>query len=234
MISHSRSVGSRYRKQRFPRPDRRRTVAAFDASCVDDDYDSGDENCYSLTKRPREHDSPNLPMNRSVKQGLKSIETKTAAVQSFSRVDKRARDEHNEQERSRRRELAVIYELIRCSLVPEDLKRLDHGSQAKSISKLSYPQVLQIAYHVVKEEQHHLLLLEQTINDIKRLEKELARAGLHVPPRPPYPSITDCYKKVVTVVDEVLRHDKSARTPNGVYDMTPAQRAAQGDEELFT
>ncbi|BHF79373.1 hypothetical protein SprV_0702249300 [Sparganum proliferum] len=149
-----------------------------------------------------------------------------------SRIDKRARDEHNEQERSRRRELAVIYELIRCSFSQEDLRHLGPGNAPKSIDKLSYPQVLQIAYHVVREENHNLQLFERTLAEIKRIEKEFLRVGLPVPARPAYPSITETYRKVVNIVDNLLKHDKAARSIDGSYETTPAQRAALGDYQL--
>ncbi|VDP87662.1 unnamed protein product [Echinostoma caproni] len=218
----------RPRKQRFPRTDRRRPYG----SCarggpVDDDFASDDDALY-FNKRPRHSGS-------SVARPFRPLKPLFGAKDnclSNCRIDKRARDEHNEQERSRRRELAVIYELIRCSFSEDDLRYLEPYSGPKSIDKLSYPQVLQVAYHLLREEQHNLMLFERTLDEMKRIEKELVHVGLSVPQRPFYPSISDGYRKVVQVVDNLLKHDKSARTPDGVYEVTPAERAALGNLQL--
>nr|CAK6928260.1 unnamed protein product [Fasciola hepatica] len=160
---------------------------------------SDDDSLY-FNKRPRHLSSSSTKPFRLLKSPYASIDN--------CRTDKRARDEHNEQERSRRRELAVIYELIRCSFSEDDLRYLEPYSGPKSIDKLSYPQVLQVAYHLLREEEHNLMLFERTLDEIKRIEKELVHVGLSVPQRPFYPSISDGYFKVVQVVDSLLKHDK--------------------------
>ncbi|CAL8104008.1 unnamed protein product [Calicophoron daubneyi] len=217
---------SRHRKQRFPRLDRRKLLGTGAQGSTSDDDFLSDEDSGGLPKRARI-----IPMNKPFRPIKPPIDSKDASM-SNCRIDKRARDEHNEQERSRRRELAVIYELIRCSFSEEDLRYLGPCNGPKSIDKLSYPQVLQVAYHLLREEHHNLILFERTLNEIKRIEKELVSVGLPVPERPTYPSITENYRKVVQLVDNLLKHDKSARTPDGVYEVTPAERAALGNRQL--
>ncbi|TPP64238.1 hypothetical protein FGIG_01327 [Fasciola gigantica] len=219
----------RPRKQRFPRADRPRRPYGPCArgGPTDDDFASDDDSLY-FNKRPRHLSSSSTKPFRPLKSPYASRDN----CLSNCRTDKRARDEHNEQERSRRRELAVIYELIRCSFSEDDLRYLEPYSGPKSIDKLSYPQVLQVAYHLLREEEHNLMLFERTLDEIKRIEKELVHVGLSVPQRPFYPSISDGYRKVVQVVDSLLKHDKNARTPDGVYEVTPAERAALGNLQL--
>lgn len=194
----------RPRKQRFPRADRPRRPygPCSRIGPPDEDFVSDDDSFY-FNKRPRHLGSCTTKPIRPLRPPYGSKDGL-----SNCRVDKRARDEHNEQERSRRRELAVIYELIRCSFSEHDLRYLEPFSGPKSIEKLSYPQVLQVAYHLLKEEQHNLLLFERTLEEMKRIEKELIHVGLSVPQRPFYPSISDGYRKVVQVVDNLLKHDK--------------------------
>ncbi len=216
MSEYNRRMASRTRKQRFPHPDRRRSSSFLQSSPFSDNGYDSDENFYTPSKRSRPSFGP-TPRGSAVTKGHTSEATKPEPKEGSnssnsgqtSRLDKRARDEHNEQERSRRRELAVIYELIRCSFTQEDLRHLGPGNAPKSIDKLSYPQVLQIAYHVVREENHNLQLFERTVSDMKRLEKEFSKQGLPVPGRPFAPNINDIYRKIVGVVDNLLKHDKS-------------------------
>ncbi|VDD76942.1 unnamed protein product [Mesocestoides corti] len=237
MSDYSRRMASRNRKQRFPHPDRRRSSSFLPSSPFSENGYDSDENVYPPSKRMRSsvgYVSRGPVATKGHPSDVIKSENKELNSSSGppSRIDKRARDEHNEQERSRRRELAVIYELIRCSFSQDDLRHLGPGNAPKSIDKLSYPQVLHIAYHVIKEENHNLQLFERTLADIKRIEKEFLRLGLPVPCRPTCPSVTDTYKKVVGVVDALLKIDKQARALDGSYEITPAQRAAYGDHQL--
>ncbi|CAH8428793.1 unnamed protein product [Heterobilharzia americana] len=216
---------SRHRKQHFPRLERRKLSATLSQTLPLPEYDSDDDPIY-ISKHTR---SSLIATNH---KSFRTVKTDTKESNGSGRPDKRARDEHNEQERSRRRELAVIYELIRCSFSNNDLHYLGHCNGPKSVEKLSYPQVLQIAYQLVREEQHNLTLFEKSLNDIKVIEKEFVRAGLPVPERPKCPSILDNYRKMVQLVDNLLRHDKMARSAEGVYEVTPAERAAIGDQEM--
>ncbi|TNN15187.1 hypothetical protein EWB00_001534 [Schistosoma japonicum] len=217
---------SRHRKQHFPRLERRKLSAPVSQNLPLQEYDSDEDPLY-ISKHPR---SSLISTNHKPFRPIKQTDLKE--TNGSARPDKRARDEHNEQERSRRRELAVIYELIRCSFSNDDLRYLDHCNGPKSVDKLSYPQVLQIAYQLVREEQHNLTLFEKSLNDIKVIEKEFVRAGLPVPERPKCPYILDTYRKMVQLVDTLLRHDKLARSVDGVYEVTPAERAAIGDQEM--
>ncbi|VDQ01592.1 unnamed protein product [Trichobilharzia regenti] len=163
------------------------------------DYDSDDDPIY-FTKYSR-----SLLISSPQKSSRSTKESKDTGC---GRTDKRARDEHNEQERSRRRELAVIYELIRCNISSDDMHLLDQLSGPKSVDKLSYPQVLQIAYQLVLEEEHNLVLFERSLTDIKLIEKQLLRTGIPLPERPKCPPIIDNYRKIVQLVDDLLRQDK--------------------------
>ncbi|CAH8429210.1 unnamed protein product [Schistosoma rodhaini] len=217
---------SRHRKQHFPRLERRKLITPLSQNLPLQEYESDEDPVY-ISKHPRSSliSTSHKPF-RPVKTDSKDNNG------SSGRPDKRARDEHNEQERSRRRELAVIYELIRCSFSNDDLRYLGHCNGPKSVDKLSYPQVLQIAYQLLREEQHNLTLFEKSLNDLKLIEKEFVRAGLPVPERPKCPYILDTYRKMVQLVDNLLRHDKLARSVDGVYEVTPAERAAIGDQEM--
>lgn len=203
----------RYRKQRFPR---RKFNPSLNQSNPLEGLET-DEDSSNLYKRPRY--SSTVPVRTKLYRPVKSDPRDNFTPTNNStnnnnnnmfacRLDKRARDEHNEQERSRRRELAVIYELIRCSFSEDDLRYLDNCNGPKSIEKLSYPQVLQIAYQLSCEEQHNLILFEKCLNNLKIIEKEYARAGLPVPERPSHPSILENYRKVIQIVDNLLRIDK--------------------------
>ncbi|CAH8504346.1 unnamed protein product [Dicrocoelium dendriticum] len=225
---------SRPRKQRFPGMDRRRVTGSSytRADPIDEDsVSSEDVTSHCDVKRTRfgsiSAHRPYQPAKHS-HSGIQSRNINQPGI----RVDKRARDEHNEQERSRRRELAVIYELIRCSFSEDDLRHLEPFNGPKSVDKLSYPQVLHVAHHLLKEEQHNLILLERSLNDIKRLEKEFVNIGFSVPERPIFPSVMDNYRTVIQFVDDLLKQDKSARTLDGVYEVSPAQRAALGNRQL--
>ncbi|CAH8429179.1 hypothetical protein MS3_00004878 [Schistosoma haematobium] len=217
---------SRHRKQHFPRLERRKLITPLSQNLPLQEYDSDEDPVY-ISKHPR---SSLISTSHKPFRPVKTDSKDTNG--SSGRPDKRARDEHNEQERSRRRELAVIYELIRCSFSNDDLRYLGHCNGPKSVDKLSYPQVLQIAYQLLREEQHNLTLFEKSLNDLKLIEKEFVRAGLPVPERPKCPYILDTYRKMVQLVDNLLRHDKLARSVDGVYEVTPAERAAIGDQEM--
>ncbi|KAH9593643.1 hypothetical protein MS3_00004878 [Schistosoma haematobium] len=197
---------SRHRKQHFPRLERRKLITPLSQNLPLQEYDSDEDPVY-ISKHPR---SSLISTSHKPFRPVKTDSKDTNG--SSGRPDKRARDEHNEQERSRRRELAVIYELIRCSFSNDDLRYLGHCNGPKSVDKLSYPQVLQIAYQLLREEQHNLTLFEKSLNDLKLIEKEFVRAGLPVPERPKCPYILDTYRKMVQLVDNLLRHDKLEKT----------------------
>lgn len=214
MSEYNRRMASRTRKQRFPHPDRRRSSSFLQSSPVSDNGFDSDDNFYTPSKRPRVNFGSSTRGSAASKahaaETIKpEIKDSGSGSGQPSRLDKRARDEHNEQERSRRRELAVIYELIRCSFSQDDLRHLGPGNAPKSIDKLSYPQVLQIAYHVVREEAHNLQIYDRARSDLKRVEKEFAKRGLQIPMAPLTPSAVDVYRKIVTIVDALLKLDKS-------------------------
>nr|CAH8822255.1 unnamed protein product [Trichobilharzia regenti] len=213
----------RHRKQHFPRLERRKLGIQLLQTPTFQDYDSDDDPIY-FTKYSR-----SLLISSPQKSSRSTKESKDTGC---GRTDKRARDEHNEQERSRRRELAVIYELIRCNISSDDMHLLDQLSGPKSVDKLSYPQVLQIAYQLVLEEEHNLVLFERSLTDIKLIEKQLLRTGIPLPERPKCPPIIDNYRKIVQLVDDLLRQDKICRSIDGIYDVTPAERASIGDQEI--
>ncbi|CAH8824097.1 unnamed protein product [Trichobilharzia szidati] len=219
----SNQTAHRHRKQHFPRSERRKLSIQLPQALSFQDYDSDDDPIY-FTKCSRSSlvSSPHKSF-RSMKESKDT---------GSGRTDKRARDEHNEQERSRRRELAVIYELIRGNISSDDMHLLDQCNGPKSVEKLSYPQVLQIAYQLVMEEQHHLVLFERALTDIKLIERQLLRTGVPPPERPKCPPIIDNYRKMVQLVDDLLRHDKICRSIDGVYDVSPAERASIGEQEI--
>lgn len=236
----SRPSASRHRKQRFPRLDRRRSYGnpyLRASPLADDCVLSEDEHLFSVNKRfapvHKPHGSVEAAAVATAPLGNSSPTADThGGSLPVGRADRRARDEHNEQERNRRRELAVIYELIRCSFSEDDLRYLYPCNTPTSIEKMSYPQVLHVAYHLLREEQHNLIMFERTLNDIRRIEKEFTHAGIPLPERPSLPSITETYLNITEAVDKILKYDKSARAFGGVYEVTPAERAALGDRQL--
>ncbi|KAL3314251.1 hypothetical protein Ciccas_007135 [Cichlidogyrus casuarinus] len=227
---------SRMRKQRFPRAERRKALVGD--SNINDDFIVDEQNYFCPPSKrphitPRTDPSPPPPqVSKTTQRQRKESDDRNNHYALAPRLDKRARDEHNEQERSRRRELAVIYELIRSSFSQDDLRHLEPGVAPKSIEKLSYPQVLQVAHSIMLEEAHHIKMYERALQDIRYLEKELSKAGVTPPPRPNCPLLSENYRKVISIVESILRTDKIARNGCGLYEMSPSDRATYGDQQL--
>lgn len=121
--------------------------------------------------------------------------------------DRQSQLDHNEQERGRRRELAIIYEMIRTCISEDDIHRHLEGA-AKSADKLSYPQLLQISCGKIQDELHDLKVLRLLMRDIERLENLCDVFGVPLERKRPALSPMQCHKIVAGVVEDILKKDK--------------------------
>ncbi|VDO13717.1 unnamed protein product [Rodentolepis nana] len=145
--------------------------------------------------------------------------------------DRQSQLDHNEQERGRRRELAIIYEMIRTCISEDDIRRHLDGT-AKSADKLSYPQLLQISCGKIQDELHDQRIIRSLFRDIELLEQMCADLGIEIEKKRPAVDPMDHHKMIAEVVEEVLSVDKRSRNYNGEYVMSQRARAQQAHSKL--
>lgn len=144
-----------------------------------------------------EEDSPPRRVNRTAPTARKVSDPR----------DRQSQLDHNEQERGRRRELAIIYEMIRTCITEDDIRRHLDGT-AKSADKLSYPQLLQISCGKIQDELHDQRVLRNLFREIENLENLCDEYNIsYDKKRPAVPSM-ERHKIIAEVVEEVLNTDK--------------------------
>lgn len=121
--------------------------------------------------------------------------------------DRQSQLDHNEQERGRRRELAIIYEMIRTCITEDDIRRHLDGT-AKSADKLSYPQLLQISCGKIQDELHDQRVIRTLSRDIEILEHLCDELGISLEKKRPAVDLMERHKIIAEVVEDVLSVDK--------------------------
>lgn len=184
----SRQRSSRSRKQRLPCiPDRGNFVQ------VNADIESADE----IDDFFDDDDAPPKKVIRSSNVPKKISDAR----------DRQAQMDHNEQERGRRRELAILYEMIRTCITQDDIQRFLDGGP-KSPSRLSYPQILQIACENVEEDLHDMAILKSVMEQCDTLEKECRRLGVSYNEGPRRDALMHRHKVTANAVHASLMSDK--------------------------
>lgn len=145
--------------------------------------------------------------------------------------DRQAQMDHNEQERGRRRELAIIYEMIRTCITEEDIRRHLDGA-GKGPDKLSYPQLLQISCGMIEDEIHDMAIYERLVREIDILENECLKLGIPITDRPYVIPPMQRHKIVADVVEAVLKEDKASRNRDGDYAVSQRDRALEAHRKL--
>ena len=183
----SRQRSSRSRKQRLPCI---RDRANFIQPSTDIDSDE-EVNDY--------FDDSTLPK--------RTIRSNNAPKKTLDSRDRRAQMDHNEQERGRRRELAILYEMIRTCITQDDIQKYLEGGP-KSPSRLSYPQILQIACGNVEEDLHDMRALERVAAQCEALEQECRRRGISFAEGPNRDALMQRHRVTANAVHESLMKDK--------------------------
>lgn len=145
--------------------------------------------------------------------------------------DRQSQLDHNEQERGRRRELAIIYEMIRTCITEDDIRRHLDGT-AKSADKLSYPQLLQISCGKIQDELHDQRVIRTLFRDIEMLENMCDELGISLEKKRPAVDQMERHKIIAEVVEDVLSVDKRSRNFNGEYVMSQRARAQLAHNKL--
>lgn len=145
--------------------------------------------------------------------------------------DRQSQLDHNEQERGRRRELAIIYEMIRTCITEDDIRRHLDGT-AKSADKLSYPQLLQISCGKIQDELHDQRVIRTLFRDIEILEHMCDELGISLEKKRPAVDPMERHKIIAEVVEDVLSVDKRSRNFNGEYVMSQRARAQLAHNKL--
>ena len=176
----SRQNRRRPRKQRFPRHRDRRSLIQ---TVTDSDGVEEVTDCLDGSSSPIE--SSNIPDSH----------------------DGQAQMDRNEQERGRRREMAILYEMTRTCINHDDIERHLVG-KPKSPSKLSYPQILQIACENAEEAVHDMMVLESLVAQCEALELECRRRGIAYAEGPNRDALIQRHRATAHVVQETLAKDK--------------------------
>lgn len=121
--------------------------------------------------------------------------------------DRQAQIDHNEQERVRRRELAIAYELIRACISREDIE-LYLGQGSKALDRLSYPMILELALYKVMEEIHDYRILDNIVALCDQLEEACLERGIRFNRGPRRSALMKRHKIIANVVQETLMNDK--------------------------
>ncbi|CDS38213.1 expressed conserved protein [Echinococcus multilocularis] len=145
--------------------------------------------------------------------------------------DRQAQMDHNEQERGRRRELAIIYEMIRTCITEEDIRRHLDGA-GKCPEKLSYPQLLQISCGMIEDEIHDMAIYDRLVKEIAILETECLKLGIPLTDKPHIIPPMRRHEIVAGVVEAVLKEDKASRNRDGDYAISQRERALEAHRKL--
>ncbi|KAL5103705.1 hypothetical protein TcWFU_004869 [Taenia crassiceps] len=206
----NRQLSSRSRKQRLPCD---QNVSTFLQPNTDFEADYEGKEVFE--------GAPPKKANRLVSGSRKASDAR----------DRQAQMDHNEQERGRRRELAIIYEMIRTCITEEDIRRHLDGA-GKCPEKLSYPQLLQISCGMIEDEIHDMAIYERLIKEIDILENECIKLGIPITDKPHVVSPMQRHQIVAGVVEAVLREDKAARNHDGDYAVSQRERALDAHRRL--
>ncbi|VDK37450.1 unnamed protein product [Taenia asiatica] len=210
VVIMNRQLSSRSRKQRLP-CDQNMTTFLQPNTDFEADYEG----------REVFEGAPPKKVNRLINGSRKASDAR----------DRQAQMDHNEQERGRRRELAIIYEMIRTCITEEDIRRHLDGA-GKCPEKLSYPQLLQISCGMIEDEIHDMAIYERLVKEIDILENECAKLGIPIPERPRVIPPMQRHKIVAGVVEAVLREDKASRNRDGDYVVSQRERALEAHRKL--
>ena len=121
--------------------------------------------------------------------------------------DRQAQLDHNEQERERRRELTMLYEMIRTCVTSADVQNFVEDT-TKPLDRLSHPMLLQIGYNKVVEELHDYNTLDSLILACNALEEECRKRNIPFNERPRSTPILRRHKITADIVKESLMNDK--------------------------
>nr|CDS29912.1 expressed protein [Hymenolepis microstoma] len=188
----SRTSSSRARKQNFS-PNNN---SSFFSCGEDIDTEDGSQDYI-------EDDCPPRRANRTTSMARKISDPR----------DRQSQLDHNEQERGRRRELAIIYEMIRTCITEDDIRRHLDGT-AKSADKLSYPQLLQISCGKIQDELHDQRVIRTLFRDIEILENLCDELGISLEKKRPAVDQMERHKIIAEVVEDVLSVDKRTQRRN--------------------
>lgn len=114
---------------------------------------------------------------------------------------------HSEQERERRREISVLYELLRQCISSNDVYTYLPGRE-KPIEKLSQLDILEISTFIVPDELHDMKVSKYLMEDIKRLEALCRRLELQFDVLRPTRSYLHCHKDIADMIAAILSEDK--------------------------
>ncbi|VDL57790.1 unnamed protein product [Hymenolepis diminuta] len=206
----SRSSSSRARKQNFS-PNNNSSFFPYN-----EDIDTDDES--------QDYNEDGCPPRRTNR-------TTSAARKISDPRDRQSQLDHNEQERGRRRELAIIYEMIRTCITEDDIRRHLDGT-AKSADKLSYPQLLQISCGKIRDELHDQRVIRTLFRDIETLESLCDELGIPLEKKRPAVDPMERHKIIAEIVEDVLSVDKRSRNFNGEYVMSQRARAQLAHNKL--
>nr|CDS35254.1 expressed protein [Hymenolepis microstoma] len=114
---------------------------------------------------------------------------------------------HAEVERYRRRNLAIMYELIGLCITEKDLNKYCRSELRNSLEDLSYHEILRIACEKFKVAIGDIIRIKHVMRNIRELE-ELQRR-LNMPSRIKRPAAISCnfHRKLREMVENMVRTD---------------------------
>ncbi|VDL18573.1 unnamed protein product [Hymenolepis diminuta] len=131
---------------------------------------------------------------------------------------------HSEIERQRRRDFAIIYELLRLCITEEDLRNFTSNID-KRMENISYAEILSISVRKLKKATKELSGINHVMKDIKQLERLNQR--LNIPTRIQRPTGISMrfHQKVAEIVEDTIKKDARIRKNNGRNLQTPREVA---------
>ncbi|VUZ38738.1 unnamed protein product, partial [Hymenolepis diminuta] len=127
-------------------------------------------------------------------------------------------------ERQRRRDFAIIYELLRLCITEEDLRNFTSNID-KRMENISYAEILSISVRKLKKATKELSGINHVMKDIKQLERLNQR--LNIPTRIQRPTGISMrfHQKVAEIVEDTIKKDARIRKNNGRNLQTPREVA---------
>ncbi|KAM3173985.1 hypothetical protein ACTXT7_011455, partial [Hymenolepis weldensis] len=112
----------------------------------------------------------------------------------------------SELERQRRRELAIMYELLRLCITEEDLRNFTLNVN-KRVAEISYSEILSISVQKLKAVIKEFSRINHVMKDIKRLERLNQRLNIPIRIQRPASISMEFHQKLAEIVEDIIKKD---------------------------
>lgn len=113
---------------------------------------------------------------------------------------------HSELERQRRRDLAIMHELLRLCITEEDLRNFKLNTD-KPVEKISYAEILSISVRKLKTATKDLSRINHVMKDIKQLERLNQRLNIPIRIQRPAGISMKFHQELAEIVEDIIKKD---------------------------